>query len=79
VVLLSRTFLILVTVAILIASPLAYFGMERWLSDFAYRVDIQWWVFVVAGVLALLVAFLTVSVHSVRAALANPVQSLRSE
>jgi putative ABC transport system permease protein len=77
--LLSKEFLALVLIALIIASPLAYFLMTRWLQDFASRTDIGWWVFVMAGVVALLVAFLTVSFQSVRAALANPVKSLRSE
>ncbi len=77
--LLSKDFLKLVAVALLIAAPLAYFLMEKWLTDFAYRIDIQWWVFVLAGVLAVVVAFLTVGFQSVKAALANPVESLRSE
>jgi len=53
--------------------------MNQWLADFAYRIDIQWWMFVVAGLMAVAIAFLTVSFQSVRAALANPVKSLRSE
>jgi putative ABC transport system permease protein len=77
--LLSRDFLKLVLIAILIASPIAYYFMQRWLSDFAYRIDIQWWMFAAAGAAALLIAFLTVGFQSVRAALANPVESLRSE
>ncbi|HMQ47665.1 MAG TPA: ABC transporter permease [Saprospiraceae bacterium] len=77
--LLSKDFLKLVLIALVIASPLAYFFMEKWLQDFAYRIEIQWWVFVLAGVLAIGVAFLTVSFQSVKAALVNPVKSLRSE
>ena len=77
--LLSKNFLKLVGVSIILAAPLAYFFMEKWLQHFAYRIDIQWWVFVIAGILAILVAFLTVSFQSVRAALVNPVKSLRSE
>ena len=77
--LLSKDFLKLVVIALIVASPLAYYFMENWLQDFAYRIDIQWWVFVLAGVLAVLVAFLTVGFQSVRAALVNPVESLRSE
>ena len=53
--------------------------MESWLQDFAYRIDIQWWVFVLAGLVAMAVTFLTVGVQSVRAALGNPVEALRSE
>lgn len=77
--LLSREFLSLVVVSLVIASPLAYFGMKRWLQDFAFRIDIGWQVFVVTGVVAVAVAFLTVSFQSVKAALTNPVKSLRSD
>ena len=77
--LLSKDFLKLVFIALFIATPLAYFLMEKWLADFAYRIEVQWWIFVVAGVLGIGVAFLTVSFQSVKAALANPIQSLRSE
>ncbi|HEY4109144.1 ABC transporter permease [Puia sp.] len=77
--LLSRDFLRLVIVAIVIASPLAAWGMYRWLQDFVYRVSIGWWVFVVAGGAALGLALLTIGWQAVRAALANPVRSLRSE
>ena len=77
--LLSKDFLKLVFFAIAIASPLAYFLMDKWLADFAYRIEIQWWMFVVAGAGAVVIAFLTVGFQSVKAALANPVKSLRSE
>lgn len=77
--LLSKDFLKLVLIAILIASPLAWWAMDKWLRDFAYKIDIEWWVFVLAGVLAVGIALLTVSVQSVKAALMNPVKSLRSE
>lgn len=77
--LLSKDFIKLVGIAILIASPLAWYGMNRWLSDFAYKIHIEWWVFVLAGALAVGVALLTVSFQSIRAALVNPVKSLRSE
>ncbi len=76
---LSKDFLSLVIVSLVIASPLAYSLMEKWLQDFAYRIDIQWIVFVLAGLLALSVAFLTISFQSIKAALANPAESLRSE
>jgi len=78
-VLLAKDFLRLVIVAILIASPLAYYLMQQWLQDFAYRIHIQWWIFVVAAVAAVVIAFLAVGSQSVKAALANPVKSLRSE
>ena len=77
--LLSRDFLKLVVIALFIASPIAWWAMNKWLSDFAYRIEIQWWMFVLAGLAAILIAFLTVSFQSVRAALANPVKSLRDE
>jgi putative ABC transport system permease protein len=77
--LLAKDFLKLVALAIVIACPVAWFLMEKWLTNFAYRIEIQWWMFAVAGAVAVAVAFLTVSFQSVRAALANPVKSLRSE
>jgi putative ABC transport system permease protein len=77
--LLARDFLKLVLVAILIASPLAYYFMQKWLSDFAYRIDLEWWMFAAAGLAAVAIALLTVGFQSIRAALANPVKSLRSE
>jgi len=77
--LLSKDFLKLVLIAIVVASPLAWYAMNRWLSDFAYRVELSWWVFALAGALALIVALLTVSYQSIKAALMNPVKSLRAE
>lgn len=77
--LLSQDFLKLVCLAIVIAAPVAYYGMSLWLQDFAYRIEIEWWMFVLAGVLAVGIAFLTIGFQSVKAALANPVSSLRSE
>jgi putative ABC transport system permease protein len=77
--LLSKDFLKLVFVAVLIASPTAYYFMDKWLQDFAYRITIGWWVFAVAGALAILVAFLTVGFQSIKAALTNPVDSLKTE
>ena len=77
--LLTKDFAILVAIALVIASPIAYYIMQQWLADFAYRVPLQPEIFVVAGVIALLIALLTVSWQSTRAALANPVDALRSE
>lgn len=77
--LLSKDFLKLVIIAIVFAGPLAWYLMHRWLEHFAYRVNIQWWVFLLAGVLAVVLAFLTISFQSIKAALSNPVKSLRSE
>lgn len=77
--LLTREFLVLVLVALIIASPIAYYAMQQWLADFEYHIRVQWWVFAGVGVVALAVAFLTVAGQSIRAALVNPVQSLKSE
>lgn len=77
--LLSQDFLKLVLIAISIASPLAWWAMTKWLTGFAYKVNVEWWVFALAGTLSMVIALLTVSFQSVRAALMNPVKSLRSE
>jgi putative ABC transport system permease protein len=77
--LLSKDFLKLVLISIVIASPIAWYAMNRWLQDFAYKIDIEWWVFALAGLLAVGIALLTVSLQSVKAALMNPVKSLQSE
>ena len=77
--LLTKDFVKLVGIAFVIASPIAYLFMQRWLEDFTYRIDIQWWVFVLAGIFALVITFLTVGFQSLKSALANPVKSLRTE
>jgi putative ABC transport system permease protein len=77
--LLSKEFLILVLIAALIAFPLGWWATNKWLQDFAYRINIEWWVFPVAAISALLIALLTVSFQAIKAALANPVKSLRTE
>ncbi len=77
--LLSKDFLKLVVVAIVIALPVAWFGMNRWLQDFAYRSSIPWWVFLITGVIATLIALITISFQAIKAAIANPVKSLRTE
>jgi len=77
--LLSKEFLQLVGLSTLVAFPLAWWAMDHWLQQFAYRIGIEWWIFVVAGLTALMIALLTVSFQSVRAALMNPARSLRSE
>ena len=77
--LISKDYLWLVSISILIATPIAWYAMSKWLQDFAYRIDIQWWVFALAGGLAVIIAFVTISFQSVKAAFANPVKSLRSE
>lgn len=76
---LSVDFVRLVLIAAVIASPIAWWIMNTWLADFAYRIDIEWWMFVLAAIFALLVAILTVSSQAIRSALANPVESLRDE
>ncbi|MDE3182970.1 MAG: ABC transporter permease [Bacteroidota bacterium] len=76
---LSKDFLKLVTVAFVIAVPVAWYGMSIWLHDFAYRINISWWIFIAAGVAAFLIALITVSFQAIRAAMANPVDSLRIE
>jgi ABC-type antimicrobial peptide transport system permease subunit len=68
-----------VLVAFIIATPIAYYAMSQFLQGYEYKVDIEWWVFGVAGLLAVGIALLTVSLQSVKAALTNPVKSLRSE
>jgi putative ABC transport system permease protein len=77
--LLSKDFLKLVLLSIAVASPVAWWFMHNWLQGFAYRINIQWWMFAGAGLLAVVVAVVTVSYHAIRAAIANPVDSLRSE
>lgn len=77
--LLSKDFLKLVCIAILIASPIAWWAMNKWMQGFAYRIDISWWMFLLAGLLAMGIAICTVSFQAIKAALANPVEALRSE
>lgn len=76
---LSKDFLVLVIISAFIAFPLAWLAMDRWLRDFAYRVNISWWIFAMAGLLALFIALATVSFQAIKAAIANPVKSLRTE
>jgi putative ABC transport system permease protein len=76
---LSKDFLKLVLLASLIGLPVAWWGMHKWLEDFAYRINISWWVFVLAAVIAILIALITISLQSLKAALSNPVKNLRSE
>lgn len=77
--LLSKDFLLLVALSALLATPITWFAMSSWLNDFAYRIDISWWVFLLATVVAMLIAFITISVQTIKAARANPTKSLRSE
>jgi putative ABC transport system permease protein len=77
--LLSREFVVLVAISFLVATPITWYLMAKWLKDFAYKIDIGWWIFAVAGLSALVIALLTVSYQAIKAALANPVKSLRTE
>jgi putative ABC transport system permease protein len=76
---LSQDFLKLILIAAVITFPIAWLAMHKWLMDFAYRVNIGWWVFVVAAMAAMLIALIAISFHSIKAAIANPVKSLRTE
>jgi ABC-type antimicrobial peptide transport system permease subunit len=75
----SKEFIILIAIAFTIATPIAWYFMHQWLEDYAYRINIGWWVFLIAGVAAILIAMITISFQAIKAAVANPVKSLRSE
>jgi putative ABC transport system permease protein len=77
--LLSKDFLVLVAISALIAFPVAWYAMSKWLQDFAYRISMPWWIFIMAGIVAALIALVTISFQAVKAAVANPVKSLRTE
>ena len=77
--LLNKEFMVLVGIALVIASPIAFLGMHRWLQNFAYRIAISWWIFVLAGLITLAISLLTISLRVIRAALTNPTDNLRSE
>lgn len=77
--LLSTDFLKLIFIALLVASPIAWYFMHEWLQDFAYRINISWWIFALSGLIALVIAFATISFQAIKAALANPVKNLRTE
>ena len=76
---LSTDFIKLVSIAFLIATPIAWWATHKWLENFAYKTGMSWWVFVLAGAFMLLLALITLSFQTIRAALANPVKSLRAE
>jgi putative ABC transport system permease protein len=76
---LSKDFLKLVILSILIASPIAWWAMNDWLSEFAYKMPLSGWTFLIAGGIAIVIAFITVSFQAIKAAVANPVKSLRTE
>jgi putative ABC transport system permease protein len=77
--LLSSEFLILVVIALVIATPISWYGMNKWLQNFAYHPPVQWWIFALSGGLIILIALATVSFQAIKAALVNPIKSLRSE
>ena len=77
--LLSKEFLLLVSLALVIASPIAWWMMNNWLQDYAFRINISWWIFLLAAITAILIALVTVSFQAIKAAIANPVKSLRTE
>jgi putative ABC transport system permease protein len=76
---LSKDFLKLVILSIVIASPFAYWAMTKWLQDYAYRISIAWWMIAVAGFAAIVIALITITFQTIKAAIANPVKSLRTE
>jgi len=77
--LLSKDFVTLIFIAIIIATPIAWYFMSKWLQGYQYRTSIAWWAFAIAGIGAIIITLLTVSYQSIKAALANPVKSLRTE
>jgi putative ABC transport system permease protein len=77
--LVSKEFISLVGIAFIISIPVTWWAMHKWLQDFAYRINISWWIFATAGILAIFIAALTVSFQAIKAAVANPVKSLRTE
>ena len=77
--LLSKDFLKLVGIALIMAIPIAWYGMNEWLNNFAFRIDLHWEIFVIASLIALLISFFTVSFQSIKTALMNPVESLKNE
>jgi putative ABC transport system permease protein len=77
--LLSKDFVVLVLIALVIATPIALYGITQWLQDFAYRIEISWWVFGLVGLTAIAIALTTVSTQALKAAVMNPTKSLRSE
>ena len=79
VVLLSKDFMKLIIIAFIVASPVAWYVMHSWLQDFAYRINVSWWIFLIAGSLAVVIALATISLQAIRAAVANPVKALRTE
>jgi len=77
--LLSKDFLRLVIISFVVASPVAWFFMSKWLENYTYRISVEWWVFAAAGLLSILIALITISFQAIKAAIANPIKSLRTE
>ena len=75
----SKEFIILVAIGFVIASPVAWYFMDKWLQDYVYRINISWWIFLMGGISAVVIALVTVSFQAIKAAIANPVKSLRAE
>jgi ABC-type antimicrobial peptide transport system permease subunit len=75
----SKEFIVLITIAFIIASPVAWYFMDKWLQDYVYRINISWWIFIVGGISSIIIALITVSFQAIKAALANPVKSLKTE
>ncbi len=75
----SKEFIVLISIAFLVAAPLAWYFMNNWLLDYAFRINISWWIFVAGGLMSIIIALATVSYRAIRAAVVNPVTSLRSE
>ncbi len=74
----SKEFVILIAIAFVIATPIAWYYMHQWLQDYAYRIHISWWLFATGGLIAIIIALVTISFQTIKAAMANPVKSLRS-
>src|SRR4030095_779529 len=75
----SKEFIILIAIAFAVATPIAWYYMHKWLQDYVYRINISWWIFLAGGVAAIIIALATVSFQAIKAAIANPVKSLRTE
>jgi putative ABC transport system permease protein len=75
----SREFIVLIMISFLIATPLAWYFMNEWLQDYVFRIDISWWIFAAGGIISILIALATISFQAIKASLANPVKSLRTE
>jgi putative ABC transport system permease protein len=77
--LISKDFIVLISLAFVVAAPAGYYFADKWLQHFAYRIGIAWWMFVLAGVSAIFIALVTISLQAIKAAMTNPVKSLRTE